>query len=80
MAATFDQVLIYSLYITYQVRELLESEDIVEFDKIVDLAVHGIPAKTRGEVWKYLLLVSKPDKCNQFRFQSIIAFSGRSSA
>ncbi len=52
-------------------RELLESEDIVEFDKIVDLAVHGIPTKTRGEVWKYLLLVSKPDKCEFFIFTLI---------
>jgi hypothetical protein len=30
--------------------------------KLTDSARHGIPEKIRGEVWKYLLDVSKPDK------------------
>jgi hypothetical protein len=45
------------------VREILDTEDVVELQKIIDMASYGIPSKTRGEVWKYLLLVAKPDKC-----------------
>lgn len=43
--------------------ELLGGEVMIDMDRLVDTARHGIPDKVRGEVWKHLLEVSKPDKC-----------------
>jgi len=34
---------------------------------LVDTARHGVPEKVRGEVWKHLLEVSKPDKSEEGR-------------
>ncbi len=46
--------------------ELLGGEVHVDMDKLTDVSRYGIPEKVRGEVWKYLLDVSKPDKCVYF--------------
>jgi len=58
MAATVDQF-----------REILESEVSVEYNKLTNIAKHGIPTKVRGEVWKYLLEVSKPDKFEEMQHE-----------
>jgi len=42
----------------------MNAEVFVELDKLKDVAKHGIPDAVRGEVWKYLLGVQHPDKCN----------------
>jgi len=54
MSATVDQF-----------REVLDAEDNVHMGKLADMSRHGVPNKVRGEVWKYLLTVSKPDKSEQ---------------
>jgi hypothetical protein len=41
--------------------ELLEGEVSVDMDKLRDVGMHGIPDNVRGEVWKYLLGVCKPE-------------------
>ncbi len=43
--------------------ELLGGEVYIDMERLVDTSRHGIPEKVRGEVWKHLLEVSKPDKC-----------------
>eukprot|EP01114_Cavostelium_apophysatum_P017006 TRINITY_DN4957_c0_g1_i1.p1 TRINITY_DN4957_c0_g1~~TRINITY_DN4957_c0_g1_i1.p1 ORF type:complete len:275 (-),score=58.81 TRINITY_DN4957_c0_g1_i1:88-912(-) len=58
MAATIDQF-----------RELLESDVTFEFVKLINIAKHGVPTKVRGEVWKYLLEVAKPDKSEEMKLQ-----------
>jgi len=35
--------------------------------KLIDISRHGIPSKVRGEVWKYLLGVYKPDKVEKVK-------------
>eukprot|EP01112_Ceratiomyxa_fruticulosa_P018900 TRINITY_DN6110_c0_g1_i1.p1 TRINITY_DN6110_c0_g1~~TRINITY_DN6110_c0_g1_i1.p1 ORF type:complete len:293 (-),score=39.34 TRINITY_DN6110_c0_g1_i1:218-1096(-) len=47
--------------------ELLGGESIIDLSKLVDASIHGIPQKIRGEVWKYLLEVAKPDKSEEER-------------
>jgi len=49
--------------------ELLGGEVYVDMDRLVDTARHGIPEKVRGEVWKHLLEVSKPDKSEEGRLK-----------
>eukprot|EP01116_Phalansterium_solitarium_P011618 TRINITY_DN27359_c0_g1_i1.p1 TRINITY_DN27359_c0_g1~~TRINITY_DN27359_c0_g1_i1.p1 ORF type:complete len:282 (+),score=33.46 TRINITY_DN27359_c0_g1_i1:13-858(+) len=50
-----------------QFRELLDAEVSVDLGKLIDIAKHGIPGKVRGEVWEYLLEVSKPDKSEEMK-------------
>lgn len=45
--------------------------------KLIDISRHGIPSKVRGEVWKYLLGVSKPDKGECRHFQLFYTSSHR---
>mmetsp|Transcript_1781 Transcript_1781/g.2295 ORF Transcript_1781/g.2295 Transcript_1781/m.2295 type:complete len:283 (-) Transcript_1781:105-953(-) len=52
-----------------QFREILDAEDAVQMGKLMDIARHGIPSKLRGEVWKYLLGVSKPDKSEEMKHE-----------
>jgi hypothetical protein len=40
-----------------------ESESAVDLQTLREVSRFGIPDKLRGEVWKYLLGVAKPDKC-----------------
>lgn len=49
--------------------ELLGGEVMIDMDRLVDTARHGIPDKVRGEVWKHLLEVSKPDKSEEDRLK-----------
>jgi len=58
MSATIDQF-----------REILDSEVCVEIGKLKNIAKYGIPSKVRGEVWKYLLEVSKPDKSEEMKHE-----------
>jgi len=58
MAATIEQF-----------RELLDAEDSVDMLILTNIAKHGIPPKVRGEVWKYLLSVSKPDKSEEMKHE-----------
>lgn len=53
--------------------ELMNAEVFVEIDRLKDIAKHGIPDSIRGEVWKYLLGVQHPDKCEQ-KFNSFFFF------
>mmetsp|Transcript_5479 Transcript_5479/g.8514 ORF Transcript_5479/g.8514 Transcript_5479/m.8514 type:complete len:292 (+) Transcript_5479:130-1005(+) len=46
-------------------QELLSAEMYVEMDKLRQASRHGVPDSIRGEVWKYLLDVSKPDKSEE---------------
>jgi len=50
-------------------QELLGGEVCVDMEKLADISKYGIPDKVRGEVWKYLLEVSKPDKSEEERFK-----------
>jgi len=52
-----------------QFRDLLDVEDSVPMEKLADIARHGVPSKIRGEVWKYLLGVSKPDKSEEMKHE-----------
>lgn len=45
--------------------EVLESECSVEMDKLLSLCRHGIPDRLRGEAWKYLLGVMRPEKSQE---------------
>lgn len=47
--------------------ELLGGEVYIDMERLVDTSRHGIPEKVRGEVWKHLLEVSKPDKSEEER-------------
>jgi len=58
MAATIDQF-----------RVILDSEVSVEISNLKNIAKHGIPSKVRGEVWKYLLEVAKPDKSEEMQHE-----------
>lgn len=44
---------------------MLESECSVEMDKLLSLCRHGIPDRLRGEAWKYLLGVMRPEKSQE---------------
>eukprot|EP00164_Ancoracysta_twista_P017920 GFYU01030766.1.p1 GENE.GFYU01030766.1~~GFYU01030766.1.p1 ORF type:complete len:282 (-),score=63.91 GFYU01030766.1:72-917(-) len=46
-------------------QEVLQTEVYVDVDKLRQVSRHGIPTEVRGEVWKYLLRVSKPDKSEE---------------
>ena len=48
-----------------EVSAILSAETHVEIDKLRVAAKHGIPPKLRGEAWKYLLSVSRPDKSEE---------------
>ncbi|KAJ2552539.1 hypothetical protein EV175_003273 [Coemansia sp. RSA 1933] len=55
--------------------QVLESEVFVDVNRLRKYARHGIPNEIRGEVWKFLLGVEKPDRSNEFtqrraRFES----------
>jgi len=50
-----------------QFKDLLDAEDSVDMTMLVNIAKHGIPSKVRGEVWKYLLGVAKPDKSEEMK-------------
>ncbi|KAI9504125.1 hypothetical protein GGI25_001325 [Coemansia spiralis] len=55
--------------------EVLESEVFVDVNRLRKYARHGIPDEIRGEVWKFLLGVEKPDRSSEFtqrraRFES----------
>jgi len=45
--------------------ELVKQETYVDMEKLRDSARYGIAEKVRGEVWKYLLGVTKPDKSEE---------------
>lgn len=49
--------------------ELLGGEVFIDMDRLMDTSRHGIPEKVRGEVWKHLLEVSKPDKSEEDRLK-----------
>jgi hypothetical protein len=46
--------------------ELLEGESFLDIDKLREMSNYGIPDAVRGDVWLYLLGVSKADKCTCF--------------
>jgi hypothetical protein len=48
-----------------EMAEVLESECSVEMDKLLSLCRHGIPDRLRGEAWKYLLGVMRPEKSQE---------------
>jgi len=48
-----------------ELAEVLESECSVEMDKLLSLCRHGIPERLRGEAWKYLLGVMRPEKSQE---------------
>ncbi|KAJ1796739.1 hypothetical protein LPJ59_003561 [Coemansia sp. RSA 2399] len=55
--------------------QVLESEVFVDVNRLRKYARHGIPDEIRGEVWKFLLGVEKPDRSNELtqrraRFES----------
>ncbi|KAJ2757872.1 hypothetical protein H4S06_002967 [Coemansia sp. BCRC 34490] len=45
--------------------QVLESEVFVDVNRLRKYARHGIPDEIRGEVWKFLLGVEKPDRSNE---------------
>ena len=45
--------------------DVLESETHVDMDKLLSLCRTGVPERLRGEAWKYLLGVSKPEKSEE---------------
>lgn len=49
--------------------DLLGGEVFVDMERLIDTSRHGIPEKVRGEVWKHLLEVSKPDKSEEERLK-----------
>lgn len=49
--------------------ELLGGEVFIDMERLIDTSRHGIPEKVRGEVWKHLLEVSKPDKSEEDRLK-----------
>ena len=48
-------------------RDVLDAEDEVDVQKLCDMAQHGVPPSVRGVVWKYLLGVTVPRKCELLR-------------
>ena len=48
-----------------ELAELLESETHVDMDKLLSLCRHGVPERLRGEAWKYLLGVSRPERSEE---------------
>ncbi|EKX51671.1 hypothetical protein GUITHDRAFT_45474, partial [Guillardia theta CCMP2712] len=46
-------------------RDILIADTFVDLTRLKLRAQHGVPAEIRGEVWKYLLDVSKPDKSEE---------------
>lgn len=49
--------------------DLLGGEGHIDMERLIDTSRHGIPEKVRGEVWKHLLEVSKPDKSEEERLK-----------
>eukprot|EP00002_Diphylleia_rotans_P033235 TRINITY_DN7045_c0_g1_i1.p1 TRINITY_DN7045_c0_g1~~TRINITY_DN7045_c0_g1_i1.p1 ORF type:complete len:284 (+),score=45.29 TRINITY_DN7045_c0_g1_i1:43-894(+) len=43
-------------------REILNADGTIDMNRLRDVSRHGVAAEVRGDVWKYLLGVSKPDK------------------
>uniref|UniRef100_A0A7S4FBJ3 Rab-GAP TBC domain-containing protein n=1 Tax=Chrysotila carterae TaxID=13221 RepID=A0A7S4FBJ3_CHRCT len=48
-----------------ELAEVLESETHVDMEKLLSLCWHGIPDLMRGEAWKYLLGVTRPEKSEE---------------
>eukprot|EP00871_Galdieria_phlegrea_P002098 jgi/Galph1/288/GphlegSOOS_G5093.1 len=46
-------------------RTWIEGETYVDLKKLREAAVLGVPSEVRGEVWKFLLSVSKPDRSEE---------------
>mmetsp|Transcript_22431 Transcript_22431/g.44486 ORF Transcript_22431/g.44486 Transcript_22431/m.44486 type:complete len:298 (-) Transcript_22431:135-1028(-) len=46
-------------------QELLNDESMVNIHRLREAARYGVPQSVRGEVWKFLLGVSKPDKSEE---------------
>ena len=45
--------------------EIEHAETHVDMEKMVALAMHGVPDRLRAEVWKYLLSVSRPERAEE---------------
>ena len=52
-----------TMFSSAEFRELLDSESYIHLDRLREAARHGVPFELRGHVWKYLIGVSKADKC-----------------
>ena len=46
-------------------QELLTDESHINIGRLREAARYGVPQSVRGEVWKILLFVSKPDKSEE---------------
>ena len=46
-------------------RDILMADTFVDLPRLKLRAQQGVPSEIRGEVWKYLLGVSKPDKSEE---------------
>eukprot|EP00126_Sphaerothecum_destruens_P005686 Sdes_comp18959_c1_seq1m9486 len=46
-------------------QEVLGTEMYVDMEKLREMASEGVPDEVRGEVWKYLLGVNRPDKSEE---------------
>ncbi|KAL6066989.1 Rab-GAP TBC domain-containing protein, variant 2 [Balamuthia mandrillaris] len=47
--------------------ELLEGESAIDLNNLREVSMFGVPDSVRGEVWKYLLGVSKEDKSQEMK-------------
>ncbi|KAL6065068.1 Rab-GAP TBC domain-containing protein, variant 2 [Balamuthia mandrillaris] len=47
--------------------ELLEGESAIDLNNLREVSMFGVPESVRGEVWKYLLGVSKEDKSQEMK-------------
>lgn len=50
--------------------EMLNEESSIDLIALGEVAKHGVPDAVRGEVWKYLLGVARPDKCTSPLFDA----------
>merc|ERR1712070_1232176 len=48
-----------------ELAEVLESETLVDMTTLLSLCAHGIPDRLRGDAWKYLLGVQRPEKSDE---------------
>lgn len=60
----YTRLKIFNFYIS-EFRDLVHAETYVDMDRLRDMSRHGIPDDLRGEVWKYLLQVSSPDRTDE---------------
>ena len=49
--------------------ETLESETHVDMEKLLSLALHGVPDRLRADSWKYMLGVSRPERAEEMSLQ-----------